>query len=108
VPDGPLTPGGLRVCSHMCETCVFRPGNLMLLRSGRLSGMVRGMVRGAIREDSFIPCHKTLDGERAVCHGFYDRFADRTLGCRFGTVIGVIWLDPDTPHPGDAPGRNPG
>ena len=104
MPDGPITDAGLRVCSQMSSTCIFRPGNLMHLRPGRRGGM----VRGSLRDDSFIPCHKTLDGERAVCRGFYDRFGDRTLGCRVGTIIGVIWLDPDTPQTGDAPGRNPG
>jgi hypothetical protein len=88
---GPLTPGGLRVCREMCSDCVFRPGNLMRLRPGR----VRGMVRDAIRDDSFIPCHQTLDDEQAVCRGFYDRFGDRTLGCRLGHFIGVIDAYPE-------------
>jgi len=87
VNDGPLTPSGLRVCSQLCATCVFRPGNLMRLRRGRL----RGMIDGAIAADSFIPCHKTLDGERAVCRGFYDAHGDRTLGCRFGLRLGFGW-----------------
>lgn len=90
-PDGPLTPEGLRVCSGMCETCVFRPGNLMTLQPGRL----RGMVDESLQQDTFIPCHKTLDGERAVCRGFWDRHRNDTLGCRLGAVIGVIEIDPD-------------
>lgn len=99
-PDGPLTPAGLRVCSHLCATCVFHPGNLMHLRPGRL----RGMIRESLAADSGIPCHKTLYGERAVCRGFYDRYADATLLCRFGGIVGVILIDPDgTPHSGDAP-----
>ena len=90
-PDGPLTPGGLRVCREMCETCIFRPGNLMELNPGR----VRGMVDESLQNDSFIPCHKTLDGERAVCRGFYDRHATNSMGCRLGAIIGVIEIDPD-------------
>jgi hypothetical protein len=88
--NGPLTREGLRVCSEMCDTCIFRPGNLMELKPGR----VRGMVAESIRNDSFIPCHKTLDGDRAVCRGFYDAYGDRTLGCRFGAVVGVIEVHP--------------
>lgn len=90
--DGPLTPRGLRVCIRQCSTCVFRPGNLMHLQPGRL----RGMIEESIANDSFIPCHKTLDGERAVCRGFYDRHARDTLGCRLGTVVGLIYTDPDS------------
>lgn len=93
---GPLTPEGLRVCAEMCSTCVFRPGNLMELRRGR----VKGMVREAVAADSFIPCHKTLDGDHAVCRGFYDAHGHLTLGCRFGAVVGVIDVHPDEVHPG--------
>lgn len=89
--NGPLTPAGLRVCAGMCSTCIFRPGNLMDLQPGR----VRGMVRDSLAADSFITCHKTLDGERAVCRGFYDRHKRNTLGLRLGAVMGVIETDPD-------------
>lgn len=90
--NGPLTPNGLRVCDRLCETCVFRPGNLMYLRPGRL----RGMVREALANDSFIPCHKTLDGEQAVCRGFWDRHSRDSLGCRLGIVFGTIDANPDS------------
>ena len=93
IPDGPLTPNGLRVCAQMCESCVFRPGNLMELRAGRL----RGMIEGSISEDACIPCHKTLDGQRAVCRGFWERYRSMTLMCRLGheSVLGTIEVDPD-------------
>ena len=90
IPDGPLTKDGLRVCAEMCSTCVFRPGNLMSLRAGRL----RGMIEGSIADDSCIPCHKTLDGERAVCRGFWDRYKEDTLMCRLGTFFSVIEVNP--------------
>lgn len=83
---GPLQPEGLHVCAEMCATCIFRPGNLMQLKSGR----VRGMVDDSLRDDSFIPCHKTLDGQQAVCRGFYDRHKQNSLGCRLGAFIGVV------------------
>lgn len=88
---GPLTRDGLRLCRSMCETCIFHPGNRMMLRDGR----VKQMVKDSLAADSFIPCHKTLDGDRAVCRGFYDAYGDRSLGCRFSIIIGVIEVDPD-------------
>jgi hypothetical protein len=89
--DGPLTPEGLRVCAEMCSTCIFRPGNRMELREGR----VAGMVKEAIANDSFIPCHVTLDGQRAVCRGFWNGYRTMTLGCRLGMVMGLIEVSPD-------------
>lgn len=61
--------GYVHVCAEMCPTCVFRPGNLMQLKRGR----VRSMVDEAKRDDSAIICHSTLDGDNAICRGFYDR-----------------------------------
>ena len=61
--------GAVHVCARMCETCIFRPGNLMMLRSGR----VESMVEQCLRTDSVIPCHETLDGKQAVCRGFFNR-----------------------------------
>ena len=84
--DGPLTPEGLRVCREKCSSCIFHAGNRMELRPGR----VAGMVAEALENDSFIPCHKTLDGQRAVCRGFWDGYRTETLGCRLGAVIGLI------------------
>lgn len=94
--DGPLTPEGLRVSASLCSTCIFRPGNLMQLKPRR----VRGMVDEALRNDAFIACHKTLDGERAVCRGFYNLHKTDTLGCRLGSLVGIIEVNPDE---GEAP-----
>lgn len=67
--------GFVHLCREMCATCVFRPGNLMQLRSGR----VRQMVDEAKANDSAIICHKTLDGDNAVCRGFFDRYPTAPL-----------------------------
>ena len=63
-----------RVLAEKCSTCIFRPGNPMRLRPGR----VKDMVDTALRGGGYITCHKTLSygdhpeiGE-AVCRGFYD------------------------------------
>jgi hypothetical protein len=92
--DGPLTREGLRVCSRLCSTCIFRPGNLMQLNAGRL----RDMIDGSLAADSAIPCHKTIwerDGAPAVCRGFYDRYRADTVMLRLGELYGVVEIDPD-------------
>lgn len=73
--------GKVHVLSEMCETCVFRPGNLMRLPPGRLAGM----VKEAVEAESCIPCHSTLPywpeggDEQAVCRGFFDRHKTQAL-----------------------------
>lgn len=70
----------MHVCEVMCPTCVFRPGNLMDLRPGRL----RGMVDEALADEGCVPCHERLrtagctDGD-AVCRGFFDRYPTQPL-----------------------------
>lgn len=63
---GPFLNGRLRVQRGMCRTCIFRPGNLMSLRPGRVQEMV-AEARGAW---SVISCHDTLDDEKATCAGY--------------------------------------
>lgn len=70
-----------RVLSRQCDTCIFRPGNPMMLEPGRL----RGMVDDARSRQRFIVCHDTLPyGPHpaygpAVCRGFYDRYDTQAL-----------------------------
>jgi hypothetical protein len=79
--------GRVYVCREECPTCVFRPGNLMDLRSGR----VRQMVDEARAHDSAIVCHETLDGDNAACRGFFDRFPTQPLQIadRLGLIVEV-------------------
>lgn len=60
--------GRIHVASVKCATCIFRPGNLMHLAPGRVESMVEESIAGG----GSIPCHKTLDGDNAVCRGFFD------------------------------------
>lgn len=61
--------GRVHVCSTLCDTCIFRPGNLMSLAPGRKDGM----VAKAMKNGGVIPCHKTLDEkQQLVCRGFYE------------------------------------
>lgn len=64
--------GGVRLLSAQCSTCVFRPGNLMRLKPGRLKDLVESNRAAG----SYLVCHATLRdvhprGE-ALCRGFYD------------------------------------
>jgi hypothetical protein len=72
---GPYRNGLVHVCRHMCETCIFRPGDLMQLKPGR----VRGMVDEALARDSAIICHSTLDGYKSLCRGFFDKYKTQSL-----------------------------
>lgn len=88
--------GKIHVCDTMCDTCVFRPGNLMRLEPGRLAGM----VRDATRADSAIICHSTLyqhEVRNAVCRGFYDRY--RTQPLQLAERLGLVEYDTLPAHP---------
>jgi len=68
--------GRVHVQAEMCSTCIFRPGNLMSLKPGR----VRGMVDEAREHESAIVCHQTLyPGPNAVCRGFFERWPTAPL-----------------------------
>jgi hypothetical protein len=68
--------GKPRLLSEQCETCIFRPGNPMHLKEGRLMKMVQDGISGG----QGIICHDTLSYGRfpdyggALCRGFYDSF----------------------------------
>jgi hypothetical protein len=67
--------GRVHVCIAQCPTCIFRPKNRMRLAPGR----VADMVALATRNESAIVCHDTLDGDNAVCRGFFDRHPTQPL-----------------------------
>ena len=71
----PFRDGLVHVCRQMCATCVFRPGNLMDLQPGRLEQM----IKGSVRDESAIICHETLNGDRAVCRGFFNKHKTQPL-----------------------------
>jgi hypothetical protein len=61
--------GEVHVQARKCDTCIYRPGNLMHLEPGRKDGMQAEAVAGS----GVIPCHKTLgSGKEAVCRGYFD------------------------------------
>lgn len=85
--------GRLHVLARRCDTCIFRPGNLMQLAEGR----VAGMVDQALANDSVIPCHSTLydpDVQPAVCRGYFARYWRAVAGLRLAQHMGLVVLDP--------------
>jgi hypothetical protein len=75
-----LPPGGRpRLLSEQCATCVYRPGNPMQLRRGRLKQMTQAGIAGG-----GVTCHDTLtygahpDFGPALCRGFYDNYGHQT------------------------------
>lgn len=80
--------GKVHVQKEMCPTCIFRPGNKMHLEPGRL----RDLVDQALRDDTAIVCHDTLEGDNAVCRGFYDHHSTNPL--RMAERLNLIEWEP--------------
>jgi hypothetical protein len=98
----PFTPDcQVRVLTEMCATCIFRPGNLMHLRRGRLATIVNDHQQA----DGNLICHSTLpyfgDGvEPALCRG-----PRRPVRARSAPADGG---QPRHRHPGRCPTRPEG
>ena len=73
----------------MCDTCIFRPGNLMQLKKGR----VEEMVAEATKKNSCVVCHDTLGGKQAVCKGFFQYH--KTAVLQIADRLGYIRYVPD-------------
>lgn len=91
----PYRDSQIHVAATKCSTCIFRPGNPMSLRPGR----VKTMVDESVADGGAIWCHKTLayspsfQGEQldgAICRGFLDAYADEVPGLQLGIRMGVI------------------
>lgn len=87
-----MNDGGLPVLREKCATCIFRPGNRMHLRPGR----VDDMVREALANGGHITCHATLaycdpqPAGEAVCRGFYDVHGPDSNLIRIAHRLGVV------------------
>lgn len=80
----PYRNGRVHVCAERCSTCIFAPGNRMMLENGR----VRRMVDEAKIGDSAIICHSTYGGERAICRGFFD--VQKTTPIQLAERLGLL------------------
>lgn len=59
----------VQTMAERCDTCIFRPGNLMHLQEGRVQSMVRAAQAG----EGHITCHKTLTWKlAAICRGYIE------------------------------------
>lgn len=89
--QGPYRDGRVHVLARRCSTCIFRAGNLMHLRAGR----VKDMVAEANEEDSGITCHQTLEDygygvDGAVCRGYFDHPHRDSLSLRMAEAFQVL------------------
>lgn len=86
----PVYSGGkVHIMAERCETCIFRPGNPMHLKPGR----VKEMVTESIDDAGAITCHSTLYGQaeqEAVCRGFYDGYRQRVPALKLAERLGVL------------------
>lgn len=69
----------IRLFSEKCATCIFRPGNLMQLREGRLADVVDANRRAGVA----LVCHLTTYGQapelgEVLCRGYFDAYGDET------------------------------
>lgn len=85
----PFRDGKVHVLSDKCKTCIFRPGNLMHLRAGR----VKDMVETSISQEAAITCHSTLkhpETPRAICRGFFDSYSNEVFPLRLAKALNAI------------------
>lgn len=86
--------GRVHIMERMCDSCIFRPGNLMNLDPGRLEQM----TETAIRSNTAIICHSTLRDDNAVCRGFFNLHQTPLL--QLAEAMNVVVFD-------SAEGRHP-
>lgn len=82
----PYRDGQVHVLSRQCATCVLRPGNLMRLQQGRL----KNLIETNRRKDTALTCHDTLDGERAICRGYFDAYWQEVTPLRMAVAFHII------------------
>jgi hypothetical protein len=81
--------GKIHVMAEKCSTCIFRPGNLMHLKPGR----VKDMAESSIADGAGITCHKTILGQadqEATCRGFFDSYSDRVMAFQLAERLNMI------------------
>lgn len=89
--------GAVPVFAERCASCVFRPGNMMRLRSGRLADLIaENRARGTA-----LVCHLTTFGQRpelgeVLCRGFFDAYADEVTAVVVMRRLAAVyaWQDP--------------
>lgn len=93
---GPFRDDRIHVLAEKCSTCIFRPGNPMHLKPGR----VKDILDSNIENDSALQCHKTLaysaeQWDPAICRGFFDHpRSDESFPVRLARAMDLIEYDP--------------
>lgn len=92
----PYRNGSVHVMSEKCSTCVFRTGNLMHLRPGRLKEMTDHVQATGIP----FSCHQTLPyagtkhvdhyGGAALCHGAVEVYGSDSTTMRLAYTLDII------------------
>lgn len=78
--------GHVHVQRRMCDTCIFRPGNLMHLEDGRVEDMIANAG-----DNGCIPCHEFMDTDTpGVCNGFYTKHRNQLL--QIASRVGIVVL----------------
>lgn len=91
--------GRVRLAARRCDTCIFRPGNLMRLEPGR----VKGLTEAVAAQEGYITCHDTLsygggDLPGAICRGQeqHPKAGPRSMFLRIAQALGeIVLLHPD-------------
>lgn len=84
--------GQVHVMAERCSTCIFRPGNLMHLQTGRVQRMVR-KIRSSPPGGN-IPCHDTLGLDvQAICRGFWDGPGQQDPLLAMAAELGIVSYD---------------
>lgn len=82
--------GELHVQARKCDTCIYRPGNLMHLEEGRKDRM----QAEAVAAEGVIPCHKTLGtGREAICRGYFDVVKNEVQGLQLAERLEILVED---------------
>lgn len=80
----------IRLRAAKCPTCIFRPGNPMDLRDGRLASLIAS-VRAS---RSQIVCHDTLppNGPGSICRGYADAYGGDCNALAIAEQFGCLKL----------------
>lgn len=92
----PYRDGKVHIMSEKCSTCVFRPGDPMNLRPGRLKELTDHV------QETGVPfsCHQTLPyaskvhtehyGGAALCHGAVESYGDQSIPMRMARALDAV------------------
>lgn len=87
--------GMVHVLEDRCPTCIFRPGNAMMLPPGRVKGMVDNCRADPVA--GHIPCHSTIhreDRQPAICRGYWDSYRQDITLLVLAERMQIVTYDP--------------